>query len=178
MLGIIRHHFKWMKVNVAVGAILGAESAADAPIFDYNLKRIAAANRAHRAADHAERILALAARRGDKIIFETQPLADQASDAIVSIGVGAHARVATRATLQIEQQKALRFHQPLGQKTVERLALRKRQAFAVLLQVRLFDAFQLLANFGEFTDHPLKIVNGDAHKLDVIESRTSGRANI
>src|SRR5580658_10858169 len=126
MLGIVRHHFKWMKVNVAVGTILGAESAADAPIFDYNLQRIAAANRAHRAAHHAERILALAARRGDKILFETQPLAYQAGDAVVSIGAGAHASVATCATLQIEQQEALRFHQPLGQKTLERLALRKR----------------------------------------------------
>ena len=71
MLGIIRHHFKWMKVDVAVGAILGTEAAADAPILDYNLKRIAAANRAHRAAHHAERIFALAARRRYKIIFET-----------------------------------------------------------------------------------------------------------
>ena len=42
-----------VQVDVAVRTIVGAESAADAPIFDDDFERILAANGAHRTADHA-----------------------------------------------------------------------------------------------------------------------------
>src|ERR1700694_1116597 len=69
-LRIIHHHFEWMQIDVDVGAILRAEAAADAPILDDNFERISPSNRADRAADHAERVAALAAARGDKVLVE------------------------------------------------------------------------------------------------------------
>src|SRR5713226_4567667 len=82
-LRIVNHHFERMQIDVAVGAILGAEAAADAPIFDDDFERIPPSNRTDGAADHAERVAALAATRGDEILIEAQAFPDEARDAVV-----------------------------------------------------------------------------------------------
>ena len=109
-----------MHVDVAVGTVVGAQAAADAPVFDDDLQRVAPPDRADRTADHAERVATLAAGSGDQIFVEAQAFADQAADAVVSIGAGADALIAARALLQIEHQQALRLHQSLGQELIDR----------------------------------------------------------
>src|SRR5712664_3560876 len=81
-LRIINHHFERMQIDVAVRTILGAKAAADAPIFDDDFERMSPSNRADRAADHAERVAALAATRGDEILIEAQAIADETRDAV------------------------------------------------------------------------------------------------
>src|ERR1700682_3097005 len=93
-LGIVDHHFEWVQIDVAVRTILRAEATADAPIFDDDFERISPSNRADWAADHAERVAALAAARGDKILVEAQAIADETSDAVVCIGAGIDACIA------------------------------------------------------------------------------------
>src|SRR5260370_24319536 len=71
-LEIVNHHFERMQIYIAVGTILRAQAAADAPIFDNDFQRIAPSNRTDGAADHAERVAALAAPRGHEILVEAQ----------------------------------------------------------------------------------------------------------
>jgi len=60
-----------MQIDVAVGTILRAQAAADAPIFDDDFERIAAPNRADRAARPCKWVAALPAARRDKILIES-----------------------------------------------------------------------------------------------------------
>ncbi len=99
--GIVNHHFERMQIDVAVRTILRAKAAPDAPILDDDFERIAPANRANGAADHAQRVAALAATGGDEILVEAQAVANETSDAVVCIGAGIHASVTARAILQI-----------------------------------------------------------------------------
>src|SRR5258707_1063497 len=78
VLGIVREHLERVQVDVAVGAIARAEAAPDAPVFDNDFKGIAAADGADGAADHAERVAALAAGRGDEVVIEAQAVTHQA----------------------------------------------------------------------------------------------------
>ncbi len=112
-LRIVNHHFEWVQINIAVRAILRAKAAANAPILDDNFERIASSNRANGAANHTERVAALAAARGDKILIEAQAVAHEASDAVVRVRASIHASITARTILQIENQEALRFHQAL-----------------------------------------------------------------
>src|SRR5258708_28108333 len=68
VLGIVSEHFEWMQVDVAVGAIARAEAAPDAPVFDNDFNGIAAADGADGAADHADRVAALAAGCGHGVV--------------------------------------------------------------------------------------------------------------
>src|SRR5438477_7605181 len=55
--GLVRSlRLERVDVDVAVRTALRAETAADAPVFDDDLERIAAADRTHRATDHAQRV--------------------------------------------------------------------------------------------------------------------------
>src|SRR5687768_3109441 len=57
VLGILALHGERVQVDVAVRALVGAEAAADAPVLDDDLERVLmAADRADRAAHHAERV--------------------------------------------------------------------------------------------------------------------------
>ena len=89
-------------VQVAVGTVARAQAAADAPVLDDDLERVAPADRADRTADHAQRIAALAARGGDQVLVEPQPFADQPRHAVVRVRARPHALVAARALLEIE----------------------------------------------------------------------------
>ena len=113
MLGIFGQDLEGMKIDVAVRTVARAKATADAPIFDDDFQRIAAANGADGAANHAKWVAALAAACGDEKMIEAEAIADKARDAVVSIGASVHASVATRAVFEIEDQQALRFHQAL-----------------------------------------------------------------
>ena len=54
-----------------------------------------------------------------RYLIESQSFADQAADAIMSVGAGPHALVAAGAAIQVENQQALRFHQALVEKTID-----------------------------------------------------------
>src|SRR5258708_13302101 len=53
-LRIVDQHFKWVQIDIAVGTILRAEPAADTPILESALKRMASSNRADGTANHAQ----------------------------------------------------------------------------------------------------------------------------
>src|SRR5580692_8867356 len=121
-VGQIRRYVERVHVDIAVRAIFSAETAADAPIFDNYFQRIPAANRSHGAADHAKRIEALAAGSGNQVVVKTQSFAHETRHSVMSVGASEYAGVTTRAAIQIQQQQALRFHQTLCEKTLERRA--------------------------------------------------------
>ena len=99
ILWIVRQYFKRMQIDIAVGTISRAQTAANAPILDDNFQRIPPANRADRAADHAKRVAALAATGCDEIAVKPQTVPHQTSDAIMRIGARVHASIAARAIL-------------------------------------------------------------------------------
>ena len=177
VFGVVGQNFKRMQVDIAVGTIARAETAADAPIFDDDFQGIAAANRADWAAHHAKRVAALAAACGDKITIKTQAVANQARDAIVSVGAGVHAGIAARTVLQIEDEQALRFHQSLGEELINGNAVDHLQALLIGGAALGGGGFETGANAGETRDHIAKIVAGNTHQLDVIESCAGGGAN-
>ena len=76
MFMVIGLRGKRMHIDIAVRAILSAQAAADAPVFNDDLKRIAAADGSDRAAYHAERVATLAAGSCHKKIFKPQPFAN------------------------------------------------------------------------------------------------------
>ena len=97
MIGIFGQDFEWMQVDISIRTIARAEPTADAPIFDDDFQRIAPANRADRAADHAEGIAALAAACGDEKMIEAETIANETRHAVVRVGASVHAGIAPRA---------------------------------------------------------------------------------
>src|SRR5713226_3418432 len=176
-LRIGNHHFKWMQIDVAVRTILCAEAAADAPIFDDDFERIAPANRADGAADHTQRVAALAAARGDEILIEAQAISDEPRDAVMCVGAGIDASIAARAVLQIENQQALRFHQPLREELFDGYVVNHLHALLIGGAALGGNGFEAGSNAGETRDHVAEIVAGDSNELDVIEGGTSGGSN-
>ena len=172
--GVVDLHRERMHINVAVWTIAGALAAADAPILDNDLHRVAAANGADRTTDHAQRIAATAAGGRDQELVEAQSVADQAAHAVVRIGAGAHALIASRAAIQIEHQQTLSLHQSLVQELLHRHILDLNHSLAVGLEVLVRHHLHLLADVGELIEHHPEIVAGDANHLDVIE-RSAGR---
>jgi hypothetical protein len=169
MFGIVGHHFERMQIDVAVGTVVRAQSAADAPVLNDDFERIAPTYRSHGAANHAERIAALAATGGDEVLIESEPVANQARDAVVGIGASVHASVATRTILQIENQEALRFHQALGEKLVDGNAVNHLHALLIGGTSLSRNSFKAGSNSGEPCDHVPKIITGDSNEFDVIK---------
>ncbi len=153
------------------GTIVGAQAAADAPVFDNDFQRIAPPDRADGAADHAEWIAALPARGRHQVFVEAQAFAHQAAHAVVCIGAGAYALIAARAAFQVEHQQALRFHQSLGEKLVHGNIFGSDGAASVFFQPFVGRGLQAVPNVGKLVEHQLKIFSRDAHDLDVVESR-------
>src|SRR5215467_3768496 len=152
-----------MQIDIAVGAIARAEPAADAPILDDDLKRIAAANRADRAADHAEGVATLAATGSYEVAVKAQAVAHQTRDAVMSVGASVHAGIAARAILQVKNEQALCFHQSLREKLVDGDAVDHLQALLVGSTAFGSDGFEAGANAGEACDHIAKIISGNTH---------------
>ena len=65
------------------------------------------------------------------------------------IGAGAHAGIAARAFFEIQNQQALRFHEPLRQEPVEGNICGLLQTLAILLQISRGDRFQAAAAVGK-----------------------------
>src|SRR6266852_1845388 len=176
-LRIVDHHFKWMQIDIAVGTILRAEAAADTPVLDDNFERVSPSNRANRAADHAERVAALPAARGDKILVEAQAVADQTRDAVVRVGASVDASVAARAILQIQNQQALCFHQTLREELIDRDVVNHLHSLLIGSAAFGGDGFETGSNARKARDHIAEIFAGDSHELDVIEGGARGSSN-
>src|SRR5204863_326546 len=67
MRGIVEFHRERMEVDIAVRAVVGAEAASDAPVFNDDFEGISAADRTYGAAHHAQRVAALPAGGGDQV---------------------------------------------------------------------------------------------------------------
>ncbi len=164
-------------VDVPVGTALGAQAAADAPILDEDLERVATADRAHRAADHAERIAARAARRRHQVLVEAQAVADQAGDALVRVRAGADAEIAAGAALEIDEEQVLRLHQPLREKVRDRHRADLLVTLLVLGQEAGGDLLQLGPDLGKALQHRVEVLAADLDDLHVIERAAGRRAN-
>lgn len=92
-----------MHVDIAERAEFRAFAAADAPVFNDDLQVFLTADGSDRALRHAERVAAGAAGGGDEILVVAQAVADEARHAVVSLGAGAHAQVAARATVEVDE---------------------------------------------------------------------------
>src|SRR5712664_1390772 len=163
-----------MPIDVAVGTILGAEAAADAPIFDDDFERISPSNRTDRAADHAERVAALAATRGDEILIEAQAIADETRDAVVCVSASVDAGVAARAIVQIQNQQALRFHQALRKELIDGDVVNHLHALLICSATFGGNGFEAGSNAWETRDHVAEVAAGDSNEFDVIECGASG----
>src|SRR2546430_3029047 len=161
-------------VDVAVRAVLGTDTAPDAPVLDLDLERVATADRAHRAADHAEGVAALAARRRHEVVLEAQPLAHEARDAVVRRGAGLHAQVAARAAVEVEEEEALGLHQALTQEVLEVDVGGVRLDLDVLPRATLGLGEQVLGDLGEALEHQPEVIGRDPHDLDVVNRRAGG----
>src|SRR5262245_7502064 len=82
-------------VDVAVGAVIRAQAAADAVALNLNLLSLAVAvNRIHGAAHKAVRIGTGAATAGDEPLVDPQAVADQPRDSLVRVATGFRALIA------------------------------------------------------------------------------------
>src|SRR5258708_38578624 len=101
MVRIVEFDREGMQVDIPVGTIVGAQPAADTPIFNDYFQSVPPPDRTDGAANHAQRIAALAARCRHQVLIESQPLAYQPAYALMSIRARSHALVATGTLLQI-----------------------------------------------------------------------------
>src|SRR5271169_3986933 len=103
---------KGMQIDVAVRTVVRAQPASDAPILDDHLQAVLAPNRPDRTAHHTKWVFALPARSRDQVLVESQTVPDETANPVVRIGAGPHTLVASRTAIQVQHEKALRFHQP------------------------------------------------------------------
>src|SRR5207302_9480404 len=103
------HHFERMHADVAVAAELGAFATADAPIFIDVVEVLFPPNGADRALGHAKRVAARSTCGGDQEMFVTQAVAKESRNPVMRLRARTHARVASRAVLEIDQYEILRF---------------------------------------------------------------------
>ena len=131
----------------------------------------AAADRADRAADHAIRVEAGAARAGHQELVEPQALADQPGDAVVRVGARLGAFVAAGALLQVEHQQALGVHEPLAEEVAERRHARACwRALAVGLEpLRAPTSVTAGLDVGELVEDRVEVLGADPHDVDVVE---------
>src|SRR5947208_4191238 len=166
-----------VQVEVAVRTIPNAEAATDAPVLDDDLHRVAAPDRSHGAANHAERIAARATRGRDEVLVESQPFTNQTRHAVVRVRTRAHALIATRALLQVQQQETLRFHESLVQEGIDWDVLGGRDALPVLFRALARDLLEARADIRKPRHHQLEVFAGNLHDVDVIERGTRGRTH-
>ena len=157
-IGILDHYLEWMEVNVPVRTIASTESATDAPVFDDDFQRIPATNGPDRTAHHTKRVAALAAGSSDEVLLEAQSVANQPRDAVMSVGASIHAGVAARTLLQVEEQKALCFHQSLREKLIDGHVAFHLNALLVLGQAFRGNVFEASTYAREEFDHLPEIV--------------------
>src|SRR5690242_7436687 len=76
MSDVLHGNVERMHVDVAVWAVVGAKTAADAPVFDNDFQAVSATDGADRAADHAKRIFTVAAGCSHQVLVPAQTVAD------------------------------------------------------------------------------------------------------
>ena len=166
---IIQLYRERVHVDVPVRTVAGAQSTANTPVFDNDFERIAPANGADRTAHHAKRIATLPAGGSHQILVESKTFPHQTAHALMRISTGPNTHVAARAALQIEQQKALRFHQSLRQELVNGHAAHALCPDAIALDPLLGHTLQSSPYFGEAVEHHLEVFAREFHHLDVVE---------
>ena len=174
MRGIVEFDRERVQVDISVGTVVGAEAAANTPILDDDFERVATADGANGASDHAKRIAALATGSGDEVLIEAQAFANEASDAIMRVGAGAHALITASTAFEIEDEQALCFHQTLGEELVDGQRVNLHGAVTVGGDAFVGNRFERLTHVGEPLEHERKVFGADAHDFDVIE-RGAGR---
>ena len=174
---IVDANCKGMEIDIAVGAVARTEAAANAPVLDDDLERISATNGTDRAAHHAERIAALTARGGDQKILKSETVADETGYAVVGVGAGVHAGVATRAFLEIEDEQALRFHQALREELIDGNGLDQLEALGVGELTLGDNGFEADTDVRKTPHHFAEVFAGDFDDFDVIEGGTGGRTD-
>src|SRR5438128_1427916 len=166
-------HFQRMHVDVAVRAKLGAFAATDAPVLDDDLEIFLASNRANRALRHTKRVTTGSTSSGDKKVIVAQTVAQQAGHAVVGLCASAHASVAVRAIVEIDEQEILRLEQSQAKKIIEpktggKCSLLDRS------QPRFGHRLELRADVGKSLEHEIELARGNFHNLDGVE-RGAGR---
>ena len=102
MRRVVEVYRKWMQVDVAIGAAVGAQAAPDAPVLDDDFEGVTAADGTDRATDHAKRITTLATGGGDQVFVKAQSLAHQAAHSVMGVGTRSYALITAGAAFQIE----------------------------------------------------------------------------
>jgi hypothetical protein len=174
MRGIVEFDWKGVQIYVAVRAVVGAETASDAPIFDDDFERVSTADGAHGAPDHAQRITALAAGSCHEIFVEAQALAHKAADSIVRVGASVHALIAAGAALQVEHEQTLSLHEAVGQELIDWQSLKLSSSAAIFGNTLVSDGLEFRPYVGETIEHEFKIRASNADDFDVIEGCTGG----
>ena len=110
-------------------------------------------------------------------MIEAEAVADEAGDTVVGIGAGIDAGIAARTFLQVQDQKALRFHQPLRKELVDGNAVDRLHALLVGHLAFGGYRFESDPDGREAFNHLAEIVAGDADDFDMVESRARGGTN-
>ena len=114
--------------NVVVGTRVGAGSAADARVVvdDHHAAPLGAVDRARRATDHAHRVGAVHARIGHHPVIVSLAVADEHGIAAVGRGAGAHAVVAPRAAVEVDEHRLGAVDEPLLDRPLHRRIVREQ----------------------------------------------------
>ena len=160
---------KWMQVDVAIGTVVGAQAATDAPVLDDDFQGVAAADGTDRATNHAEWISTLAAGSGDQVFVEAESLAHQAADSVMCVGARSYALITAGAPFQIEHKQALRFHQTVREELVHGQVLHLRKAQAIFLEALPGNQLQAASNVRKAREHQFKVVARNAHSFHMVQ---------
>ena len=174
-LQVFHHHLERMQIDVSVRTVPRAKPAPDAPVFDNHFQRISPPNRSYRTSHHAQRVAALPARSRHQILIEPQAFPHQPCDSVMCVSASINASIAPRAIFQIQNQKALRFHQTLRKKLIDGHAPDRLHPLLVLRAAFRCNCFQSLAYARESLHHLAKIVARNSHHFHVVQRRTSRR---
>src|SRR5438477_9917286 len=107
-------------------------------------------------ADHAKRIMAMAAGAGYEVIVYPQPVADEASRSVMGLFAGDHALVAAGTLVQVEHQHALGFFQAHF-RFVHNMIVKMKPLLLVFARISFNLALQLGANAGELLHYFQKV---------------------
>src|SRR5207237_7528164 len=121
-----------------------------------------------RALRHTKRVTTGSTSSGDKKVIVAQTVAQQAGHAVVGLCASAHASVAARAIVEIDEQEILRLEQSQAKKIIEpktggKCSLLDRS------QPRFGHPLELGADVGKFLEHELERASGQSPNIDGAE---------
>jgi hypothetical protein len=88
----------------------------------------------------------------------------------------AYTLIAASASLQVQHEQALGFHQAVGEKLIDRQVLHLGKALAILGKTFSCDGFQSRPHVGKVLQHELEVFARYPHDLHMVECRTGCRA--